>query len=69
MRLIFDDLNNGFKENVSQEYPVQIYPKTPRDIDRSCRDYSAIQASLRWELKVNFEDGLKNIVSWLQSAN
>ncbi len=52
--------------DVGPEYPVEIYSRTPRDIDQSCGDYSEIQASLGWKPKVRFEDGVKSMSNWLK---
>ena len=50
------------------EYPVKIYPRTPRDIDQSCGDYSAIKKTLGWEPKVRFEDGVKKMAKWVNPS-
>jgi len=55
--------------DVAQDYQVEIHPRTPRDIDHSCGNYSAIHAALGWEPKVQFEDGVKSMVKWLKKAD
>jgi len=52
-----------------EDYPVDILPRTPRDIDRSCGDFDHIQNVLGWKAKVSFEDGVQLMIDWVKGRN
>lgn len=62
LRMIF----NAFR--VDSEYPVDIQQRTPRDIDRSCGNFLAIEKALGWKPSVQFEEGVQRMADWLKSA-
>jgi UDP-glucose 4-epimerase len=54
---------------VESDYQVDIYPRTPRDIDHSCGDNTLIKSVLSWEPIVKFEDGLEIMSKWAKIFN
>ena len=54
---------------VESDYQVDIYPRTPRDIDHSCGDNSLIKSALSWEPIVKFENGLEMMSKWAKIFN
>jgi len=47
---------------------IEVLPKQPGDVDRTCADISKAQTLLGYSPKVPFEEGIRRTADWLKSA-